>query len=55
MTEGYGHTIDFWRNFRYILSHATKINIYDSVNYAYNPVKYCGMTINYNPLYDETL
>lgn len=55
MSEGYGHTVTFWQNFKYILQHAVDIGIYDPINYANSPMTYCGMVVNYNPLYDDTL
>jgi len=51
VSDCFGHTSDYWSNFKYILQLAIKINIYDKQNYNNNPEKYCGITINNSPLY----
>jgi hypothetical protein len=50
MTSSMGHTPEFWANFRRILQDAIGAGIYQNVNYAQSPVKYCGMTITDSPL-----
>ena len=50
MTETIGHTPEFWGNFKRILHDAVKVGIYTPVNYAHQPVAYCGMTISDSPL-----
>jgi hypothetical protein len=50
MTETIGHTQEFWSNFKRILGDAVKIGIYQQVNYAQSPVKYCGMKITDSPI-----
>jgi hypothetical protein len=50
MTESMGHTPEFWTNFRKLLHDCVKLGVYTPVNYAQNPVKYCGMTISDTPL-----
>jgi hypothetical protein len=50
MTETIGHTPEFWGNFKRILHDAVKVGIYTPVNYAHQPVAYCGMTITDSPL-----
>ncbi len=50
MTTTIGHTPEFWANFRRILQDAQQCGIYQHVNYAKNPVDYCGMTITDTPL-----
>jgi hypothetical protein len=47
------HPPHFWSAFRFLLEEAENAQIYYSPKYAENPQKYCGMTINYNPRYDE--
>lgn len=49
------HPQRFWRAFKFILEDATEANLIENVNYAINPVMYCGMKIDYNPLYDWQL
>jgi hypothetical protein len=50
MTTTVGHTPEFWTNFKRILHDASSVGIYTSVNYARQPVSYCGMTITDSPL-----
>jgi len=51
-TKSEGHTPEFWENFKFLLTQAEKINIYNPVNYKTSPQAYCGMTINHNPYFD---
>ena len=51
-TKSVGHTPEFWKNFKFLLTQAEKINIYKPIDYKNNPEKYCGMTISDNPYYD---
>lgn len=50
MTETIGHTQEFWSNFKRVLGDAVKIGIYHPVNYAHQPVKYCGIQITDSPI-----
>jgi hypothetical protein len=50
MSTTVGHTPEFWANFRRILHDAIQAGVYENVNYAKNPVQYCGMTITDSPL-----
>jgi hypothetical protein len=50
MTTTVGHTPEFWANFRRILHDAVQCGIYTPVNYAKNPILYCGMTITDSPI-----
>lgn len=51
-----GHTDRFWGIFRFVLEEATKIeDIYEPVDYEKNPINYCGLNIDYNPLFDDGL
>lgn len=45
MTKEIGHPPIFWENFKKLLKVAVKNGIYKKINYAKNPVKYCGLTI----------
>jgi len=49
------HPPKFWKMFKFLLLEAENGNIYKSQNYKKNPVKYCGMEVNYNPIFDNTL
>lgn len=41
-----GHTEEFRRNFRSLLEYATKLGVYNYIDYSSNPQEYCGITIN---------
>ena len=51
-TKSIGHTPEFWKNFKFLLTQAKKINIYEPINYKQNPKQYCGMKITDNPYFD---
>ena len=51
-SESIGHTDEFWRNFKFLLQEAEKINIYVPEDYKNKPKEYCGMDITDNPYYD---
>lgn len=51
----WGHRMDFWVNFKWVLQNAVKFGIISPVDYAKNPVMYCGMKVSYNPLFDSTV
>ncbi len=51
MSETIGHKEEFWNNFKFLLENSVRAHIYTAVNYAKNPVQYCGMTINESPIY----
>lgn len=50
MTTSVGHTPEFWANFRRILKDGISAGVYQEVNYAREPVDYCGMRITESPL-----
>ena len=45
MTDEIGHTPTFWKNFKFLLLEAVKINIYTKVDYSEKPEEYCGIKI----------
>ena len=51
-TKSVGHTPEYWKNFKFLLTQAEKINVYKPVDYKNNPQEYCSMTITDNPYYD---
>ena len=51
-TKSIGHNDEFWENFKFIISEAKEINIYNPVDYKKSPARYCGMNISDNPYYD---
>jgi hypothetical protein len=51
-TKSIGHKDEFWNNFKFILTEASKIGIYEQVDYKKKPARYCGTDINDNPFFD---
>lgn len=51
-TLTYGHGNDFWENFKFVLKEAQEGGLYTPINYAMYPVSYCGLRLDYNPLFD---
>jgi hypothetical protein len=49
------HPLEFWSTFKFLLEEAELANIYISSNYGLNPQYYCGLKVNYNPRYDDTI
>lgn len=52
MTKSVGHKQEFWKNFKFLLENAVKINIYKPIDYKKESKSYCGMMITDNPYYD---
>jgi predicted metal-dependent hydrolase len=44
-SKDYGHTPLFKKNFAFITERAIELRKYDKINFANNPMEYCGMTI----------
>lgn len=57
MNDRWGHSksSNFWELFKLLLIGAIEIGIYEPVNYAIEPIVYCGLKITYNPIYDSNL
>lgn len=53
--SSFGHDTQFWETFKFVLHEATLANIYTPIDYRNNPVDYCGLIVEYNPLFDATL
>jgi len=49
------HPPKFWRTFKFVLEDAAEAGILRGVDYARAPAVYCGMDIDYNPLFDRSL
>jgi hypothetical protein len=47
------HTDEFWENFNYLISQATKYNMYTPIDYSQHPVPYCAMIVYDNPYFRE--
>lgn len=50
--QSVGHDEPFWRTFKWILKEGVESKIYDPEDYGKTPEKYCGLVIDYNPLWD---
>jgi hypothetical protein len=50
-----GHPTEFWAMFKWLLMEAEEGNIYISKDYSLLPVHYCGMDVDYNPKFDNSL
>jgi hypothetical protein len=51
-TKSIGHNDEFWSNFKFMITEAKEINIYNPVDYKKEPARYCGLNISDNPYYD---
>lgn len=54
-TRAYGHPEEFWNNFKFLLAEAKEAGFYTPVDYSQKGVMYCGLKVDYNPLYDANL
>jgi len=55
MNDRWGHKMQFWQLFKFVLKNAVEAGIYEPVDYSKNPVTYCGMKISYSPFYDSQM
>ena len=53
--EGLGHDFEFWSTFKFILSFCRNQKLYFSVDYKKYPQMYCGLLVDYNPLFDDSI
>ena len=51
-TKSIGHTDEFWENFKFIITEAKEIGVYNPVDYKKENARYCGMNITDNPYFD---
>lgn len=51
----YDHPPEFWSMFKFLLEEADAAGMFRAPNYAQSPKHYCGMDINYSPVWDRTL
>jgi hypothetical protein len=49
------HPDGFWVVFRFLLTECENAGIYRSTDYSRYPQIYCGMRIDYNPMFDATI
>jgi hypothetical protein len=55
MNDRWGHKMQFWQLFKFVLKNAVECGIYKPVDYRRDPARYCGMDITYNPYYDGAM
>jgi predicted metal-dependent hydrolase len=53
--SAWGHGSKFWEVFKFLLHEAESNGIYTSKDYKQFPEMYCGLNVDYNPLYDESV
>lgn len=49
------HPPQFWSVFKFILKESLQAGIYKPINFKHYKMPYCGMMVNYNPLYDNKI
>lgn len=49
----WGHDEQYWMVFKWMLAEATECKIYEVEDYARDPVNYCGLIVDYQPLLDN--
>ena len=51
----WGHPMSFWILFKFLLENSVECGIYRGIDYRKSPVNYCGLKLEWNPLYDLTV
>lgn len=51
--NGWQHDMRFWEVFKFVLTQAEESGVYHPVDYSKRPMDYCGLHVNYNPLFDK--
>jgi hypothetical protein len=54
-TTSFGHELEFWETFKFIIKEAELANLHIPVNYKKYPIVYCSLKVDYNPYFDNTL
>lgn len=55
MNNLWGHKMNFWVLFKFMLLNAIECGIYQKVDYSKYPIIYCGLNISYSVLYDNNV
>jgi hypothetical protein len=55
MNKEWGHPEGFWVLFKFMLLNAVEADVYQPVNYSLYPIRYCGLLLTYNPIFDPRL
>ncbi len=53
MSKSYGHNEEFTKNFVYLLKMSSRCGTYAPVDYSRNSQKFCGIQVNYNPMFNS--
>ena len=53
--NGWGHNQRFWEVFKFILNEAVISGVYKPIDYSKHPVVYCGLRVENNPYFDDSL
>lgn len=53
VTPELNHSPLFWNNFRFLLEFCKRHGLYDAPNFTKKNEVYCGLNIEYNPMYDN--
>jgi len=51
----YGHGIQFWKNFKFVIMAAGESGHHEVRDYSRNPETYCGLKIEYSPYFDDAM
>lgn len=51
LNDEFDHGPKFWHLFEFMLHNSIEAGIYKPVNYAVNPINYCGLNLTHNPLF----
>lgn len=49
------HPAEFWEVFKWLLMEAEEGGVYQSPNFELTPYDYCGMSVDYNPRFDNSV
>jgi len=52
MSVTYGHNEEFYKNFTFITTLASRLGLYKPENFSLEPKNYCGISISSTPLYN---
>lgn len=53
--KSWGHDTQFWEVFKFVLKNAIEAGAYYPKDYSRGPEDYCGLHVNYSPIFDKTL
>lgn len=53
-TLTYGHNIEFWSSFKFVLIQAAESGLYNPVDYSKEEINYCGLDVQFNPYFSNS-